>query len=89
MPRELRRIQWEIATHHLGPDDPVRRAKFGRYVGSMGGTLTAVSSGREAWVACYRERGVAGFHNRSYRADLARRTIIAGPPWNWGGVSPP
>lgn len=89
MPRELRRLQWDIAVDWLRPEDPVRRAKFGRYVGSLGGTLTAVSSGRPAWVACYREKGVVGFHNRAYRRALARHVPINHTTWNWGPVSPP
>lgn len=76
----IRRAQWEIACHWLEPNDPIRRAKFGRYVGALGGTLTAVCSGREAWVAHLRERGQEGFSNRAYRRALTAYLLKGGAP---------
>lgn len=50
----------------------MERAKFGRYVASIGGVLSATSSGEAAWVANYRERGHSGFRNRAWRKHMER-----------------
>lgn len=72
-PAVLRKVLWESARRHQGDEHGMTRARFGRYVGSLAtGSLTAVSSGREAWVACQREKGLDGFSNRAYRKALKR-----------------
>lgn len=70
----IRRLQWQIAQRFVADDLAMagyERAKFGRYVGAVGGTLSASSAGREAWVAHLREKGCDGFGNRAYRRALS------------------
>lgn len=82
----LRKHWWQMSARlsWLGPDHPATRARFGRYVGSIRGVLTAVSSGPEAWVACYRELGHAGFMNRAWRRHMTRsltpQCLVTDPP---------
>jgi hypothetical protein len=68
----IRKRLWECAVRNYGPDHKVARKFFGRYVGAMGGTLSPVSSGPEAWVACRRELGHTGFRNRAWRKHMER-----------------
>jgi hypothetical protein len=74
----VRKALWQASLRHNGEGSPVTRAKFGRYVGSRGGVLSAVGSGEAAWVANYRQRGLDGFHNRGYRRAVRRAVTNQG-----------
>jgi hypothetical protein len=88
----IRRAQWEMAKRAeqwaVSPHPGILRARFGRYVGALGGTLTAVSSGREAWVAHWREKGQDGFSNRAYRRAIHRYLARGGNPSYAGHLFP-
>lgn len=68
----VRRSLLQTFQRLYGPDAPATRAKFGRYVASVGGQCSPVSSGYEAWVANYRERGHGGFRNQTWRKHMER-----------------
>lgn len=78
-----RKTLWQVRARVFGDDAPSTRAAFGRYVTARGGTLTVVSSGAPAWVGCYRERGLVGFYNRSYRRAISRRVPPSSQLWAW------
>ena len=68
------RWRWRDRSRRLGSESPAARAAFGRFVGSIGGTV-ASDAGLPAYTGWLRARK-PGALNRSYRRHLFRKTDL-------------